>query len=150
MSERNSSGDKDPADTKVATFSDTAILLGIPQERWNDPTVRKFVEFHNRLAELQVDLTNAVAKNSRFLSGSDSSNTLAKQRDLLGQPDMGISLASRYEFAELLLRSAIMVMKEGMGSRPGDNRPYVQEKLNVALRRLGGGYEVVKKAPDSA
>jgi hypothetical protein len=125
----------------------TAIVRNIPREHWDDETVREFVDFLNRAENLQADMAVATSQlMTRFDShtGFEPHNfrhlppTLDYQRELLGAPNMSQDLSDRYLACELLLRSAIHILREDIGRGPcADFNGYLKGNLNWALGRYG-------------
>lgn len=121
--------------------------LHIPRTNWEHPTVREFVDLLHQAEDLQRDLSIASSHHlNRFsafgeplgtLRASGRPEKLAQLRDLFGAPDMALTLAGRYEAAELLFRGATQIMQEGFGEPQADARGYLRDKLNAAINRLG-------------
>lgn len=145
------------SETARKELESAAISLGIPRENWGDSNVREFIDFYNQAEKLLTNLSVSSSQHLNRFSGQGEElgthrtpgkpEKLAQLREQFGAPDMSLTLAGRYDAAELLLRGVTQILREGLGPLPDDSRGYIVEKLNASLRRLG--LKVVKERDES-
>lgn len=122
--------------TKDFSFAQTARELQLPQEHWDQPVVRDFVQVHNDLLQLRHDIPR-VARSAV----PDSKRRIACGA-LDGELDLGRHLEDRYLAVDELVRASFQILGEGMpGVVPGHNRQLnvstVSASVSAALKRYG-------------
>jgi hypothetical protein len=123
----------------------TANTLSIAPENRSHPVVREFVEFINRVEQLQEDFDGAAHV---ALARSEAPTPGSESRPMPHEMDVIPSLRDRYSSAELMMRALDFILRDGFAGDTfiqDDERKqkYVASRLNSALGRYG--LEVVKK-----
>jgi hypothetical protein len=113
------------------SFGAVASRLGIPQNMWEHPDVRQFVDVNRQVNILQEALGRRTERQSGRSSGSNETP----------------SIDQRYYAVSKLARVAEIILKDGLEYNPiaaseGDRR-YVGELVTSALERLNYGMKVV-------
>ncbi len=116
------------------SFEGTAKYLHIPQQNWDNPTVRAFIELLNRVVQLQEDLSQADIDSSFIRVLGDRTGEVTKRYiEAIG---MDPELSERYNNADLLLIVVKEILEDGFHGYPA-RTSYMKEKINQAIRGYG-------------
>jgi hypothetical protein len=117
------------------SFSSAAENLSIPRESWNEPFVKQYVNLHNQMLELQQNLTVA---SSSVQPGWRERSAEEQLHEWEGTAGMDPTLSERYSASENLLRAALAIMSDGLGTTPDpDPTNYIRSKAQVGLGLYG-------------
>lgn len=113
------------------SFERVAGSLGIPEELWQEPAVKSFIEVNRQVQVLKSTLHWRTEPQNATDSGPSETPTLR----------------NRYAAISKLVRVSEIILKDGLEYTPiaasESDRTYVGELLNFALDRLGYGLTVV-------
>jgi hypothetical protein len=125
------------------TAETIAARYDIPEDTQEHPVIQEFTRIAATLDSLVDQTLNAATAHLRPTKG----NTLARERELLGAPDMTRTLSDRYEVANALLVAANTFLTAGLGEDSSNSEPYGFRKLKEAASRLGYDLTLTKQEP---